>query len=166
MSASGFKWQVFISLLFRMDSSARFSCLSYLDSLMHLQSAGSQWPRSPVQAIGWGRRVIRRVSLVIQGLFWACSHGSELQSGQEQQRGSWQALDLHSITSTSLCGQSKSLGQPRSMEQRKKLCLDGRSLQSIVAAFAIPCFLILSFNSDFLCYPQGSQDPVSGMVLQ
>lgn len=47
----------------------------------------------------------------------------------------------------------------------KKLCLDGRSLQSIVAAFAIPCFLIPPFNLDFLCYPS-SQDPVSGMVCQ
>ena len=50
--------------------------------------------------------------------------------------------------------------------EKKALRLDGRSLQSIVAAFASPCFLILSFNSNFLCCPQGSQDPVSGMVLQ
>lgn len=65
-----------------MDSDARFSCLSYLDSLMHLQSAGSQWPRSPVQAIGWGKKGDQAECLSSsQGLFWACSHGSELQGG-------------------------------------------------------------------------------------
>lgn len=89
---------------------------------MRLQSASSQWPRSPVQAIGWGKKGDQAECLSSsQRLFWACSHGRELQGVQEQPERKLQALDLHSIASTSPCGQSKSQGQPRSMEQRKKL---------------------------------------------
>ena len=151
-----------------MDSDAWFSCLSFLGSLMRLQSAGSQWPRSPVQAIGWGKKGDQAECLSSsQRLFWACSHGSELQGVQEQpeRKLAGSGLAQHrfhqSLWSEQVTGPARIHGA-----EKKPLRLDGRSLQSIVAAFASPCFLILSFNSDFLCCPQGSQDPVSGMVLQ
>ena len=64
---------------------------------MRLQSAGSQWPRSPVQAIGWGKKGDQAECLSSsQRLFWACSHGSELQGVQEQPErklAAWQPWD-------------------------------------------------------------------------
>lgn len=76
--------------------------------------------------VGWllagARRVIRlSVSRHPKGYFGLVHMAVSCRASRSSKRGSWQALDLHSIASTSLGGQSKSQGQSRSMEQRKKL---------------------------------------------
>lgn len=125
---------------------------------MHLSQLVVSGLALPVQAIGWGKKGEQAECLcviprAILGLFtWQWVAGRSRSSREEAGR-----LWTCSITSTSLCGQSKSLGQPRSMEQKKALSWR-KELAKYCGSFCNSLFLILSFNSDFLCYPQGSQD--------
>lgn len=152
-----------------MDSDAQFFCLSHVCSLMHLQSASSGLALLSMGwlAIGWGKKGDQAECLSSsQSLFWACSHGSELQGIQEQQERklAGSGLAQHCFHQTRWSEQVTGPAQIHGAE-KKALYLDARSLQSIVAAFAIPCFLIFSFNSDFLFHTSVLSSGFSGPSL-
>ena len=130
------------------------ACLTYAHSCISSQPAVSGLALLSMGrlAIGWGKKGDQAECLSSsQSLFWACSHGSELQGVQEQQERklAGSGLAQHCFHQTRWSEQVTGPAQIHGAE-KKALCIDARSLQSIVAAFAIPCFLILSFNSDFL----------------